>query len=65
MCDCMKNIDYKGHSNLADMISTHIHIYRDLLQKQRDEDFENHEYWEHELKALADIEHAVNQEKQE
>lgn len=55
-------IDYKGHKNLAEMVSTHIHVYRDLLQKQRDEDFENHLYYEHELKALSDIENAVKQE---
>lgn len=61
----MKHVDYKGHKNLADMISTHIHVYRDLLQKHRDEDFENHEYYEHELKALADIEKAVEQELSE
>lgn len=66
----MKNIDYKGHSNLADMISTHIHSWRDALKiarenanpPDREEGTDDVSYWEHELKALDDIENAVKQE---
>ncbi len=54
--------DYKGHNSLAEMVSTHIHVWRDLLQDERDRNFEESSYYEHELKALAEIEAAVNAE---
>ncbi len=51
--------DYKGHSTLAEMISTHIHVWRDLLQDAKENNFEERDYYEHELKALREIEEAV------
>src|ERR1700682_352355 len=52
----------KGHPSLADMISTHIHIWREalahmLLTKEYDST-----YVEHEQKALDDIEKACAKE---
>ncbi|WKV24541.1 hypothetical protein [Escherichia phage vB_EcoS_PJ16] len=66
----MKNVDYKGHSNLADMISTHIENWRDALKIAREhanppdivEGTDDRLYWDHEIKALDDIENAVKQE---
>lgn len=66
----MKNVDYKGHSSLADMVSTHIHNWRDALRIAHEnanppdhiEGTDDKSYWEHELKALDDIENAVKQE---
>lgn len=69
----IKTIDYKGHKNLADMVVTHIENWRDALKIAREhanppdtvEGTDDRSYWEHELKALADIENAVNQELSE
>lgn len=62
----MKNVDYKGHSSLAEMINTHIHNCRDALKIARENSpvigSDDRSYWEHELKALDDIENAVKQE---
>lgn len=68
----MKNVDYKGHSSLAEMIAGHIHAWRSALQAQKDEaivgaflETDDSAYYEHELKALEDIENAVKQELSE
>lgn len=53
--------DYKGHKNLAEMISTHIGNWRESLERVASFD-EDPSYYEHELKALNDIEAAVNAE---
>lgn len=55
---------YKGHNTLADMISAHIHVWRSALNDRKGECFSesDREYYDHELKALADIEAAVNAE---
>lgn len=61
--------DYKGHNSLAEMISTHIHVWRSALESLKDEaipgaflETDDSAYYEHELKALAEIEAAVNAE---
>lgn len=54
--------DYKGHKNLADMVSTHIDVWRNLLQDEHDRNYSEMGYYKHELKALADIEAAINAE---
>lgn len=52
---------YKGHESLADMVSTHIENWREALTKMKINSFDDDKgYWEHELKALKDIENAVN-----
>lgn len=61
--------DFKGHPSLADMVSTHIHSWRDALKIAQSnsspadpvEGTDDRAYWEHELKALEDIENAVKQ----
>ena len=54
--------DYKGHKSLADMVSTHIDVWRALLQDEHDRNYSESDYYKHELKALADIEAAINAE---
>lgn len=65
---------FKGHDSLADMISTHIGVWRRLIEEARDAsaEFEHNEhgslpgsdrsYYEHELRALAEIEIACENE---
>lgn len=52
-----KNL-FKGHSSLAEMVSTHIENWRTCLEMVASFD-EEPSYYQHELKALADIEAAV------
>lgn len=61
--------DYKGHKNLAEMVSTHISVWRSALNSLKEEailgaflECDDSAYYEHELKALNDIEAAVNAE---
>lgn len=56
----------KGHASLADMVSAHIAVYRELLLKalrETRDDADNTSYLRHELRALDDIEAACNIEK--
>ncbi|SOC21499.1 hypothetical protein [Thalassospira xiamenensis] len=54
----------KGHKSLAEMVSAHINVYRDLLQDALKKapapthDMDDAAYLRHELEALADIEAA-------
>jgi len=52
----------KGHTSLAEMVSTHINTWQKLLEKahekaqrEKDEDGANSSYYTHELQALQDI----------
>lgn len=56
---------YKGHNSLAEMISNHLRNYRvGLLTLEAaataQGDTDNASYWQHEIKALGEIEHAVS-----
>lgn len=51
---------YLGHASLAEMVSTHINGWRDLLESECARNNRERPYIDHELKALADIERAVN-----
>lgn len=53
--------DYKGHNNLADMVATHAHVWKDLLIRARNRchDRFDSEYYQHEINALLDIEKAA------
>ena len=54
--------DYKGHSNLAEMLVTHLGNYRRALQFQRGhaKDADDRAWYDHELATLLDIEAACN-----
>lgn len=54
--------DYKGHKNLADMVSTHTDVWRGLLLDTINRNDINSDYYKHELKALTDIEDAIKME---
>ncbi len=56
--------DYKGHKSLADMVSTHIDVWREALTAMHEESTMpcDMSYYRHELKALADIEAAIKAE---
>lgn len=60
----MKTPNYQGHSSLADMVSTHIDNWRYALKTLQKCQLSEADvsYFQHELKALADIEAAVNTE---
>jgi len=60
--DAPKDI-YSGHGSLADMVSTHLHVWRGALQDAMENESEK-SFIEHELKALDDIEAAVKYELQ-
>lgn len=50
---------YGGHSSLADMVRTHINVWRGLLQEVVDDaSLGSASYWKHELKVLAEIDEA-------
>jgi hypothetical protein len=54
----------KGHMSLAEMVSGHIGVWRDLLKEAKEKapsptfDMDDRSYYQHELNALADIEAA-------
>lgn len=50
---------YCGHDSLADMVSTHIHVWRTLLQDEIEINESETPFINHELNALADIEGAI------
>lgn len=56
--------DYKGHKNLADMVSTHIDVWREALTAMHEESTMpcDMSYYAHELKALSEIEAAIKAE---
>lgn len=58
------HVHYKGHKNLAEMVSTHLAALRAGLTEKRDAardtlDSDDESYWEKELSALDDITRAV------
>lgn len=62
------SVDFKGHSSLADMINGHICVWRAALEAQKEEaiigaflEVDDVTYYDHELKALREIENAVEQ----
>lgn len=63
---------YKGHKSFAEMVSTHISVWRDLIKENIEKsepaygDFHDDDrgYWEHELKALEEINEACKHEMQ-
>lgn len=59
----IKNL-YGGHMNLAEMVKTHIDNWRSALEaiKKIQLSESDSSYIDHELKALRDIENAVNSE---
>lgn len=52
----------KGHKSLAEMVSTHIDIWREALAALLLNNGYDHTHVEHELKALADIDNACKVE---
>lgn len=61
----MSQADYKGHKSLADMVSTHIGNWRknlETLQFIKETLGYDTSYIKHELKALQEIEDAVNED---
>ncbi len=55
---------YKGHSNLADMMSTHVDSLITILERVAAEDVEEDTgYLNHEIRALRDIKAAIEAEK--
>lgn len=55
---------YKGHSNLADMVSTHVDSLINILERVAAEDVEEDTgYLYHEIRALRDIKAAIEVEK--
>lgn len=52
---------YKGHSNLADMMSTHIDSLIQILENKTVQDTDG--YIAHETRALRDIKAAIDAEK--
>ena len=55
---------YKGHSNLADMMSTHVDSLIRILERVAAEDVEEDTgYLYHEIRALRDIKAAIEAEK--
>ena len=55
---------YKGHSNLADMMSTHVDSLIRILERVAAEDVEEDTgYLNHEIRALRDIKAAIEAEK--
>lgn len=58
---------YGGHSSLAAMVSTHIHVWREALVRriqQGQYDPNARDYFVRELKALDEIETAVKKDLQ-
>jgi len=55
---------YCGHSSLADMVRTHTHVWRDLLECELARNNRERPYINHELNALTDIEGAIKFELQ-
>lgn len=54
---------YKGHPNLADMVSTHVDSLVRILERVKAEDTEDDTgYIDHEIGALRDIQNAIRQE---
>lgn len=54
---------YKGHPNLADMVSTHVNSLINILERVKAEDTEDDtDYIDHEISALRDIQNAIRQE---
>lgn len=54
---------YKGHPNLADMVSTHVDSLIQILERVKAEDTEDDTgYIDHEIGALRDIQNAIRQE---
>lgn len=56
------NEHLKGHKSLAEMVSTHIHIWREGLGLMAMNDGYDQTYVAHEQRALADIEAACKAE---
>lgn len=55
---------YKGHPNLADMMSTHVDSLIRILERVAAEDVEEDTgYLNHEIRALLDIKAAIEAEK--
>jgi len=55
---------YKGHPNLADMMSTHVDSLIRILERVAAEDVEEDTgYLNHEIRALRDIKAAIEAEK--
>ena len=55
---------YKGHPNLADMMSTHVDSLITILERVAAEDVEEDTgYLNHEIRALRDIKAAIEAEK--
>lgn len=55
---------YKGHPNLADMMSTHVDSLITILERVASEDVEEDAgYLYHEIRALRDIKAAIEAEK--
>ncbi|HDR9086276.1 TPA: hypothetical protein QDB10_002167 [Burkholderia vietnamiensis] len=52
----------KGHTSLAEMVSTHIGVFREALSHMLTNEAYDRAYVEHELKALADIDAACKTE---
>jgi hypothetical protein len=57
------NEHLKGHKSLAEMVSTHIHIYREGLGLMAMNDGYDQTYVQHEVKALEDIKKACDVEQ--
>lgn len=49
---------FKGHSSLAEMVSTHVSVWRSALLRANEADTHSDDYYQHELNALADIDAA-------
>lgn len=59
-----QQLTYKGHSNLADMMSTHVDSLINILERVAAEDVEEDTgYLHHEIRALRDIKAAIEAEK--
>jgi hypothetical protein len=62
--DTSVGTDYKGHETLAHMINGHLRIWRDGIKALHtiaiaSNSFDAASYWEHEIKALEEVELAV------
>ena len=69
----MANSHLKGHNSLADMVSTHIEVWRDGLKLRREQAYDKLHgteyesaiaFIDHEMQALNDIEKACEVEKE-
>ncbi len=59
-----RQLTYKGHDSLADMMSTHVDSLITILERVAAEDIEEDTgYLNHEIRALRDIKAAIEMEK--